>query len=211
MAKPPPVSLEFPLRDGTLVLIRPILPGDKDRLREGFSRLSDGSRYRRFGTAIDELTDEQVRYLTEIDYEDHMAWVALDPSTPELAGLGVARYVRLAEEPHVAEAAVTVVDSHHGRGLGTILLGVLGLSAVSNGIRTFRAYVLEENQPVLDILHELGARTDHEGGGLVRVDVPLPDDPEDLPDNPTGRVFKAVARRLLPAPEPGHPRLSPER
>jgi RimJ/RimL family protein N-acetyltransferase len=196
--KPPPISFELALLDGTAVLIRPILPEDGGRLRDGFARLSEMSRYRRFMTALDELTEEQVRYLTEIDYENHMAWVALDPTKPDRPGLGVARYVRLPDEPTVAEAAVTVVDSHQGRGLGSILLGVLGLSAVKNGIRTFRGYVLEENQPALALLDGLGASTRRHSGGFVQVDVPIPDDPEDLPDTPAGRVFKAAARKVLP-------------
>src|SRR5947207_5929492 len=111
--------MRFTLRDGSPVVVRPILPEDRDRLVEGFARLSDESRYRRFGTPVRRLTDEQLRYLTEIDYETHMAWIALDPATPGEPGLGVARYVRLPGEPEVAEAAVTVVDSHQGLGLGT--------------------------------------------------------------------------------------------
>lgn len=198
MPKPPPISFECSLPDGTPVLIRPILPEDRDRLRDGFARLSELSRYRRFMTALDELTEEQVRYLTEIDYENHMAWVALDPTRPDRPGLGVARYVRVPDEPTVAEAAVTVVDSHQGRGLGSMLLGVLGLSAVKNGIRTFRGYVLEENQPALALLDGLGASSRRHEGGFVEVDVPLPEDPEDLPDTPAGRVFKAAARKVLP-------------
>ena len=197
MPKPPPIAFDLPLRDGAIVRIRPIVPSDAPRLREAFAKLSAESRYRRFMTAMDELSDEQIRYLTEIDYENHMAWVALDASDPNWAGVGVARYVRIPEEPTVAESAITVLDEWQGRGLGSLLLGVLGLSAVRNGIRTFRAYVLEENAPMLEILHEMGAVTEHEGG-FLRVDVPLPTDPEDLPDTPTGRVFAAVARHILP-------------
>ena len=33
---------------------------------------------------------------------------------------------------------------------------------------------------------------------MVRVDAPVLADPEDIPDTPTGRVFKAVARRVIP-------------
>lgn len=196
MAKPPPISIEFPLRDGTLVVIRPILPSDADRLRDGFERLSAESRYRRFMSVVDELSDEQVHHLTNIDYEDHMAWVALDPLDPRRRGLGVARYVRVASEPSVAEAAVAVVDSHQGRGLGTVLLGVLAMSALRNGIRSFRAFVLESNAPMRSILRDLGARAEREGSSL-RVDVTLPANAEDLPDTPAGRVFRSVARRML--------------
>jgi GNAT superfamily N-acetyltransferase len=193
--------MRFTLRNGAIVVVRPILPDDKERLVDAFARLSETSRYRRFGTPVRRLSDEQLRYLTEIDHDDHMAWVALDEHQ---AGLGVARYVRLPDEPSAAEAAVTVVDSHQGLGLGSILLGVLGLSAVAHGIRTFRAYVLAENDTVQDLFAGLGARMHHEGP-MLRVDVPLPEDPADLPDTPTGRVFRAVASHMLPPLDARYP------
>lgn len=198
MAKPPPVAVELSLRDGTPVVIRPITPEDKARLREGLRRLSEGSRYRRFMAPVADLSDEGLRYLTEIDYRDHMAWIACDPTAPGQPGLGVARYVRVPKEPTVAEAAVAVVDSHQGRGLGTLLLGALALFATENGVRTFRAYVLEANRPVLEMLRDLGATVTREGSGVLRVEARIAERPDDLPDTPTGRVFKAVARELVP-------------
>jgi GNAT superfamily N-acetyltransferase len=197
-------TTRFTLRNGAVVVVRPIMPDDKERLIEAFARLSETSRYRRFGTPVRRLTDEQVRYLTEIDYDDHMAWVALGPDSEGDPGLGVARYVRLPDEPTVAEAAVTVVDSHQGLGLGSILLGVLGLSAIAHGIRTFRAYVLEENDAVQELFAGLGAEVHHDGP-MRRVDVPLPEDPADLPDTPTGRVFRAVASHMLPPLDARYP------
>jgi len=137
--------IEFALRDGTRIVVRPVLPEDKERLRDGFALLSPRSRYRRFLTALGHLSDEQVRYLTEVDYADHMAWVALDPSAPTQPGVGVARYVRLPEEPTVAEAAVTVLDAYQGKGVRTILQVALAGSALEHGIRSFRGYVLAEN------------------------------------------------------------------
>jgi GNAT superfamily N-acetyltransferase len=193
-----PTADEFALRDGTRIAVRPVLPEDKQRLRDGFARLSAESRYRRFLTALDQLSDEQVRYLTEVDYVDHMAWVALDPSRPDHPGIGVARYVRLPDDPAVAEAAVTVLDDYQGRGVGTILLRLLAGSALEHGIHSFRGYVLAANDPMVEILRGLGATVANEGP-LLRVDVPIPASPEELPDTPTGRVFKSVAKRQLPA------------
>jgi GNAT superfamily N-acetyltransferase len=201
---------EFVLRDGTRILVRPILPEDRDRLREGLVRLSAQSRYRRFLTSLEHLSDQQVRDLTEIDYDDHMAWVAVDPSRPARPGLGVARYVRLAEEPAVAEAAVTVLDEYQGRGIGTILLRMLAGSAREHGIRSFRGYVLAENAPMMDILKDLGATAVQEGP-LLRVDVPIPATADELPDTPTGRVFKSVAKGELPPfrlRDPGTPEVA---
>src|SRR5438093_9709510 len=101
-----PIAMDFKLRDGTPVVIRPVFPEDRDRLREGMHRLSPQSRHRRFGATVSDLTEDQLRYLTEIDHTNHMAWIALDPTVPGEPGLGVARFVRLAQEPGVAEAAV---------------------------------------------------------------------------------------------------------
>ncbi len=126
-----------------------------------------------------------------------MAWVALDPSRPGHPGVGVARYIRLPGDPAVAEAAVTVVDDFQGRGVGTILLRLLAESALEQGIRSFRGYVLAANDPMVEILRDLGATVAREGS-LLRVDVPIPASPDELPDTPTGRVLKSVAKRQLP-------------
>lgn len=148
---------EFSLRDGTGVLVRPIRPEDGNRLQAGVHQLSPGSRYHRFHAAVSELSPEQLRYLTEVDQVDHLAWIALDPALPGEPAVGVARCIRLPEEPRTAEVAVTVLEAHQGRGLGTLLLGLLSRSAAAQGIRTFRAYVLEDNAAMLRIFRELGA------------------------------------------------------
>lgn len=185
-------ELHLVLRDGTRALIRPIRPEDKEKLEAGLALLSPRSRYLRFHQVIDHLTEEQLRYFTEIDHRDHMAWVAIDEDRPEAPGMGVARYIRLAEDPTIAEAALTVLDEYQGRGLGTVLLAVLGESAVANGIRTFRNYVLGQNRAMLEMFQELGADVAEEPFGVYRVDYPLPEDPEDLPDTPAGRAVREV-------------------
>jgi RimJ/RimL family protein N-acetyltransferase len=191
------------LRDGTPVLVRPVRPNDKELLRQGFDRLSPASRYRRFLAPVDELSEAELRYLTEIDYVDHFAWAAVRADRPG-EGIGVARYIRLKEEPEVAEAAVTVIDEYQGKGLGTLLLALLGAAAVAAGIRTFRAYVLEGNVPMRDLLETLGARTEFDSPGVVRFDVPL--DPGILPESPAGNVLRAVAQHVvgpIAFPNPG--------
>jgi RimJ/RimL family protein N-acetyltransferase len=188
--------LELP--DGTHVLVRPIRPEDKDRLHAGFHELTPQSRYFRFHAPVEELDDALLRYLTEIDYIDHMAWVAVDLDTPGTPGMGVARYIRLPHEPSVAEVAVTVVDRYQGRGLGTLLLGMLTASALANGITTFRNYVLADNAAMLGLLDQLGAVRQELESGVYRVDLPLPEDPQDLPDTPRGRVLTEIARGNVP-------------
>jgi GNAT superfamily N-acetyltransferase len=181
------------LRDGTRVTIRPVIPDDKERFVDGFSRLSPRSRYRRFMAPVNELTPDMLAQFTEVDYVDHFAYVALLADGPGETGIGVARYVRLEDEPEVAEAAVTVIDEFQGRGLGTILLEALGEVALENGVRRFRGYLLVENRPMLELLEQLGARAEFESPGLYRVEVDLPARTQEGRKTPLHKVFRALA------------------
>jgi RimJ/RimL family protein N-acetyltransferase len=194
MASIPTETLSTTLRDGTPVCIRPVTPADKPVLREAFTRLSDASRYRRFMQPVRELTEQQLDYLTNIDHTSHLAWIAVDPTSPEHPGLGVARCIRSPKDSTVAEVAVTVVDSHQGKGLGTLLLGVITHAAVHQGITTFVAHVLTENAPMLNLFTAWGSTVTLDDAGVLAVRMPLPQRVEDLPRSPTGRAFRAVAK-----------------
>lgn len=167
------------LRDGGEVLVRQIGPGDREQLAREFAHLSDESRYRRFLVPVHDLTDEQITYLTNVDHHDHEAMVAAEPGTGR--GVGVARYVRDADRPDTAEAAVTVVDDWQGRGVGTLLLEALAARAREEGIGRFTALLLARNDAMIDLLRELGpVRVVDQEAGTVEVEVALPERPEEL-------------------------------
>lgn len=190
------------LRDATRIRIRPVVPEDKPRLLQGFERLSPESRYRRFLGGITELTPEVLRYLTEIDYRDHFAWGALAIDEEGEPGVGVSRYIRLKDDPSIAEAAVAVVDDYHGRGLGTILLEALAAVALENGIRCFRSYVLSDNEAMLDILKSLGATRKVDEPGIIRADLDLPERIGKLENSPMYAMFRAAAKGEIPVRGP---------
>src|SRR5712691_9428433 len=114
----PPVERAI-LRDGSVVHVRPIEPGDKKLLRAAFDRLGAESRYRRFLHPVKQLSERELAYFTEVDHYDHEAVLTVGPHGTE--PVGVARYIRLAD-PKAAEVAIAVVDDWHGRGVGTLLL-----------------------------------------------------------------------------------------
>lgn len=184
----------LPLPDGALVRLRPIVPGDKPLLAEGFRRLSAASRYRRFMTPLEELDDGMLRQLTELDYVNQFAWLALLADQPGHPAAGVARYVRLDEEPEVAEAAVTVLDEYQRRGIGTLLLEALGAVALENDITTLRGYVLADNREMRDVLEAVGGRLAHEAPGLLRADVDVVARAELIGGTPLGDALRALAR-----------------
>ena len=189
-------TVELRLRDSTPVVIRPIVPEDRDRLSQGLEKLSPRSRFLRFLRPISRLSEKELTYLTEIDYNDHFAWVAIAPNEPGAPGIGVARYIRDREDPDTAEAAVTVVDAYQGRGLGTVLIEVLADTAQENGITRFRGYVSGENRLVLEAVRKAGADWTWDQG-VVEIEVPLPLPTENLVDSTVYVLLRAAARGEL--------------
>jgi RimJ/RimL family protein N-acetyltransferase len=141
-------------RDGRTIVIRALQPGDKPLLVEGLKQMSEESRYRRFLAPKPSFTAAELAYLTELDHHDHEALIAIEPESGE--PVGVARYVRIADEPEVAEAALAVVDEWQHRGVGTALLRILNARARQQDVRRFRATVLSDNQPMLRLLDQAG-------------------------------------------------------
>ncbi|HET9103382.1 MAG TPA: GNAT family N-acetyltransferase [Solirubrobacteraceae bacterium] len=160
--------------DAADLSIRPITPQDKQALLRGFERLGEASRYRRFLSPHQRLSDAELRYFTEVDHHDHEALVAIDPVTTE--GVGVARYVRSRDDPARAELAVAVVDDWQRRGVGTRLIMALADRARQEGITAFTAIVLADNEMMLNLAGELGdVRIEHRELGTIETVVDLPE------------------------------------
>lgn len=159
-----PVPVE--LRDGTPVLIRPLIPHDREGFRSVVAHFTPDSLRRRF-FSVGAPSERMIRYLTDIDYVDHFAWVAIDATDPG-AGLASARYIRSGQHD-TAEVAFGTAEGYHGRGLATVLLGAVGVAAVEAGITTLVAHVLEDNRPMRAVFAKAGARTEFEEPGVVRV------------------------------------------
>lgn len=161
------------IRGGAQVDVRPIEPGDADALQAAFERLSLESRYERFLSPLDHMSTAMVRYFTQVDHHDHEALVAFDPDSGRL--IAVARYVREDDDPDVAEAAITVADEWHGRGLGTAMLHEIAERAREEGVKRFTAYVLARNADMIDLIFRLGpAKIVDRQNGAVQIDAELP-------------------------------------
>jgi len=171
---PPRPAAEGPpvvLRDGSAVLIRQVRSTDAPLLADGFARLSPRSRWTRFLGTKTTLSAAELRYFTEVDHHDHEAIGAL--SAADGRGVGIARYIRDANDPQAAEIAVTVVDDWQGRGLGTELLSRLSGRARHSDIQRFTALVAAENVAVAGLARKLGACLVGRGPGTVEYEVAL--------------------------------------
>lgn len=171
----PDFHAEHILADGTGIELRHIRPEDAPELRRGFEALSPESRFRRFLTPLQSLSDEMLHYLTEVDGHNHVAIIAVTGSDDLKTerGIGISRFVRLKEAPTVAEVAVTVLDDMQHKGLGRLLLETLARAARERGIEHFRAEVLTSNELVRHALQDAGAVVVADNGDCLTVDIPL--------------------------------------
>src|SRR3954463_860799 len=132
------------LRDGRVVDVRPLERCDRALVEAAIGRLSDESRYLRFGTAKPRMTERELDSLVDVDHHAREALVAIDPLTGR--GVAVVRYIQLPGEPGVVELAATVADDWRGIGLGTALLAGLIQRACDEGHLPLPASVFSANR-----------------------------------------------------------------
>ncbi|GFG74865.1 GNAT family N-acetyltransferase [Mycobacterium botniense] len=183
------------LRDGTELLLRPVLPGDSERTRQGHVQFSRETLYRRF-MAPRLPSPALMEYLFEVDYVDHFVWVVTDPDGYPVAD---ARFVRDEHDPTTAEIAFTVADAYQGRGVGTFLMGALSLAARVDGIEKFSGRMLSDNLPMRAIMDHHGAVWQRDDVGVVTTVIDVPD-PRRLPfsQDMADRIIR-VARQVIQA------------
>jgi GNAT superfamily N-acetyltransferase len=170
---PASYRVEDTVRDGGAIVIRAIRPDDKERLREHARGLSSESVYHRFMAYKRELSDEDLRRFTELDFDQHVGIAAMVSEEGREHIVGIGRYFRTSKER--GEAAFSVIDKHQGRGIGTLLLVHLSRIARRKGIREFEADVLGDNVHMLDVIAASGFKVQatHEHGVvhlLMRID-----------------------------------------
>jgi GNAT superfamily N-acetyltransferase len=172
---PSPTQYEV-IRDGRLVHLAFIGPGDRADLLTGFEGLSSQSRYLRFFSSMPELPDFITNGLLRTDASNHVAIGARLVDTNgkvEPPIIGVARYFRSSDSMSIAEPAIAVVDEYHHMGLGKLLLRRLSRIARLNGVTHFRAPVLSENKQIKAILRSASAEIVEQDGAVMTYDVDI--------------------------------------
>jgi acetyltransferase len=152
--------------DGSQLYVRHVKPADRDLVGKAWLLLSEESQRKRFLAPKPRLTSGDLRYLTQIDGHDHVALIAFCLHDPKRL-IGVARYVRLKEDPEAAEVAVTIADHMQGKGIGKQLGVLLSDEARGRGIKRFTASVLSDNRPALRLMATMSDRlTSYTGHGV---------------------------------------------
>ncbi len=151
-------------------MVRPIEQGDAALLAAGVDGFSPETMRRRFLAPKHGLTIAELRYLTDVDFIDHHAVVAVHRDDPRRLA-GVARWVREKDDPEAAEMAIAIADELQGKGLGTELGLVLVDAALRHGVLRFTATMLAENVAARKLFarisHELHTHVEHGTMALV--------------------------------------------
>jgi len=157
-------------RDGERVLVRPVHPQDLELAQAFVRELSPESRYNRFHGALNELTPGMARWATHVDYDRHLALIAVIYRDGREIEIGAARYVVRADG-ETAEFAVAIADVWQGQGLGARLLSDLMRVAAGRGLRWMEGEVLASNRGMLALSRRLGFdyRKPHRDARLVTV------------------------------------------
>ncbi len=144
--------------DGASIRIRAIRPDDQERLHEHFRGLSEKSSYFRFMGIRRDLSPQDLKRLTELDFKNHVGLAATLTENGRERFIGVGRYI-CGDDPHRAEVAFAILDGYQGRGIGTLLLDHLSRIADANGVTEFEADVLGENRQMLEVFAHSGFKS----------------------------------------------------
>jgi len=157
MADPGSYTATEELRDGRKVEIRALHRDDREDMLAAVGRTSGASMQRRFFGVKRGFSDAETAFFIDIDFNRHVALVALLNEDGRPAIVGGGRYVLVRDGE--AEVAFLVIDSYQGRGIGRLLMKHLVAIAQAKGLRALTAEVLPENAAMLRLFKDFGFKT----------------------------------------------------
>jgi acetate---CoA ligase (ADP-forming) len=158
-------AIRLIMRDGQSLKVRPIMPADREKLRNLFYRLSPQTRYLRFGFMKTYISEQELDYFTSVNPPDMYAFIAIMGELEQERIVAVGRWF-LGPDGKSAEIAFVVEDHIQVRGIGTALLEQLAETALKYKIKRFIARVLPENTRMAEVFEESGfsiTKRIHEG------------------------------------------------
>lgn len=165
-------------REGNSFLIRPITPSDKDYLKIGLKEMTPESRRQRFQSGKNDFSEKELKYLTEVDMHDHIAFVACIKKEPHDLPAGVIRGIKDKNQPLKLEIAITIIDHYQGRGLGLAMMNKLESYAKNHGYTHFFGDLHNSNDKMVKLLQKFSKNHQdfvltHVGEGFLYFEVRL--------------------------------------
>ena len=152
-------------RDGWEIAIRPIVPGDESAWVAFVQRLSPGTRYKRGGTRLEDLTPALARRRVSPDPARELVLVAAASRTGESRLVGVARCER--HDDGMWEFMLVVADDWQRRGIGRRLMEALDAEMARRAVARLEGVVLASNRGMLEFVQRLGFRSETSISGAM--------------------------------------------
>jgi acetyltransferase len=173
------------LIDGRSVTIRPIRAEDAAHVSEFLAATSEESRYSRFHQWVHAPSSAMIHFLTDVDYDRHMALVCAFDHDGREELVGEARYVA---NPGGASCdfGILIEDAWRKTGIAGLLMDALIRAARERGFASMEGLVLASNAPMLRFAHALGFDVEPMEGdlGSIRIVMNL-QRPAGAPDDPS--------------------------
>jgi RimJ/RimL family protein N-acetyltransferase len=144
------------LKDGTVVTVRAIRRDDGNDILEVFRNLDRESIYRRFFSPKKELTEGELKQLTDVDFSQVVALVVTTQGKEGETLIGGGRFAFSGPSSQRAELAFLTEADYRGRGVASLILSQLERIAREMGVVRFEADVLAENQSMLAVFRRSG-------------------------------------------------------
>lgn len=144
------------LKDGSVVTLRAIRPGDAGAILQAFRGLDRESVYRRFFSPKKDLSPNELEHLTDVDFSRVMALVVTKATESGEVLIGGGRYATDDSASGAAEIAFMTGGSYRGLGIASLILRHLVLIARKAGLSRFDAEVLADNTPMLAVFRRSG-------------------------------------------------------
>ncbi|MFO1136596.1 MAG: GNAT family N-acetyltransferase [Rhodoblastus sp.] len=139
------------------LILRSIRPEDGDALQDYVRRLSPQSRANRFFGPLRELPPGELARALGANERDRLTLLLTSQSAGAETVVGEAR-VALSCVEREGEFGMSLADDWRGRGLGSILLGLIEERAAADGIETLFGDTLRSNESMIGLARARGYR-----------------------------------------------------
>lgn len=150
-----PLAASWLAPDGSRLSLRPVRPQDATLLGQ---LLDDGlqpaCRRLRFHGALGRLSPARLAWLTDVDFDRHVAFVVTRHGPGGEQALGEGRYVRLADGS--AELALAVGTAWQRMGIGSRLLQALLATAQQRGVTSLHGDMQSHNVAMQALMQQHG-------------------------------------------------------
>ena len=144
-------------RASTELFLRSVHPEDGDALQHYVRRMSPQSRTDRFFGPLLELPPGELARALAANERDRLTLLLTSRSSDAETIIGEAR-VALSCVEREGEFGMSLADDFRGRGLGSILLGLIEERAAADGIETLFGDTLRSNESMIGLARARGYR-----------------------------------------------------